>query len=110
MLRSKAPLPPEYAYFLARSEDFRAHAIANMTGSSGRQRVPASSLAGFPAVYPPATIAQRFGLLAKSAFVQMKNNDEQSRNLAALRDALLPKLMSGELRVRDAEKLADTRV
>jgi type I restriction enzyme S subunit len=28
----------------------------------------------------------------------------ENRSLAALRDALLPKLMSGELRVRDAEK------
>jgi len=31
---------------------------------------------------------------------------EESRNLAALRDLLLPKLMSGEIRIRDAEKLA----
>ncbi|MGA2771815.1 MAG: restriction endonuclease subunit S [Bryobacteraceae bacterium] len=110
VLRSRAPIPPEYAYFLARSEDFRAHAITNMTGSSGRQRVPASSLAGFPIVYPPAAIAQKFGLLATSAFAQMKSNDEQSRTLAALRDTLLPKLMSGELRVRDAEKLVGAHV
>jgi len=110
VLRSRAPIPPEYAYFLARSEDFRAHAITNMTGSSGRQRVPASSLAGFPIVYPAAAIAQKFGLLATSAFAQMKSNDEQSRTLAALRDTLLPKLMSGELRVRDAEKLVGAHV
>jgi type I restriction enzyme, S subunit len=31
-------------------------------------------------------------------------NKAESRTLAALRDALLPKLMSGELRVRDAER------
>jgi type I restriction enzyme S subunit len=31
--------------------------------------------------------------------------DKQSRTLAALRDLLLPKLMSGEIRVKDAEKL-----
>jgi len=67
-------------------------------------------LAGFPIVYPPAAIAQKFGLLATSAFAQMKSNDEQSRTLAALRDTLLPKLMSGELRVRDAEKLVGAHV
>jgi len=31
----------------------------------------------------------------------------ESRTLAALRDALLPKLLSGELRVKEAEKLVD---
>jgi len=34
---------------------------------------------------------------------------EDSDTLAALRDTLLPKLMSGELRVPDAEKLAASR-
>src|SRR5581483_9795478 len=40
VLRPKDPLPSEYGYCLARDEEFRAHAIQNMTGSSGRQRVP----------------------------------------------------------------------
>ena len=31
----------------------------------------------------------------------------ESRNLAYLRDALLPKLLSGEIRIRDAEKIAE---
>jgi len=34
-------------------------------------------------------------------------NVHQSRTLAALRDTLLPKLVSGELRVPDAERLAE---
>jgi type I restriction enzyme S subunit len=33
------------------------------------------------------------------------NNERESRTLAALRDALLPKLISGELRVQDAERI-----
>jgi len=33
-------------------------------------------------------------------------NDRESLTLAALRDTLLPKLLSGELRVKDAENLA----
>ena len=32
-------------------------------------------------------------------------NTRESHTLAAIRDALLPKLLSGEIRVRDAEKL-----
>ena len=34
-------------------------------------------------------------------------NERQTRTLAALRDTLLPKLISGELRVKDAERLAE---
>ncbi len=34
----------------------------------------------------------------------------ESRTLAALRDTLLPKLISGELRVKDAEKFVGTTV
>jgi type I restriction enzyme S subunit len=33
---------------------------------------------------------------------QMRNNENQSRSLAALRDTLLPKLLTGELRVSDS--------
>jgi type I restriction enzyme, S subunit len=32
---------------------------------------------------------------------------EESLSLAQLRDSLLPKLMSGEIRVRDAEKVVE---
>jgi len=34
-------------------------------------------------------------------------NEAESRTLAAIRDALLPKLIAGEIRVRDAEKAVD---
>ena len=99
VLRPKPPLPPEFAYFLARTENFRAFAISNMTGTSGRQRVPADCLNNFTVVVPPAEIAERFGQFARAVFAQIKAHDEQSRTLAALRDALLPKLLSGELRL-----------
>ncbi|GAA0389075.1 hypothetical protein GCM10008933_20050 [Paenibacillus motobuensis] len=58
----------EYAYFLSRSEIFRTHAISNMTGSSGRQRVPDSSLINFRLAFP-SNIERviDFGSVAKSA-------------------------------------------
>lgn len=40
VLAPKPPLPPQFGYLLARSEALRSHAIQNMTGTSGRQRVP----------------------------------------------------------------------
>ena len=95
----KPPLTPEFGYYLARSDALRLHAIQNMTGTSGRQRVPSECFTQFQLAVPPAKIAQRFGEITKPWMTMIHANIEQSRTLATLRDALLPKLLSGELSV-----------
>ena len=100
VMRPLAPLPLEYGYFLARSDDFRAHAIANMTGSSGRQRVAGNCFEQFLIAEPTKEVAEAFGSIVAPFMRMMKANVEESRTLAALRDTLLPKLLSGELRVK----------
>ena len=40
---------------------------------------------------------------------KIAQNERESRTLAALRDALLPKLISGALRVKDAERFLEER-
>jgi type I restriction enzyme S subunit len=100
ILRPKPPLPLEYGYYLARSEELRNHTIQNMTGTSGRQRAPASCYDKYMLAVPPESLANRFGDFARSVMAKIRSNDEQSRTLAVLRDALLPRLMSGEVRVR----------
>ena len=47
VMRPIPPLPCEFAYCLARSDVFRDFAIQNMTGTSGRQRVPVKALSQF---------------------------------------------------------------
>lgn len=97
VLCSKPPLPSEFTYCLARSERLREHAISNMTGTSGRQRVPATCFDRFPVVAPDDDVAVVFGKLVQPAFRKTRANDIQSRILEKTRDALLPKLLSGEL-------------
>lgn len=104
VLRPKPPLPEEFAYCLARTDSFREFAIQSMTGSSGRQRVPAESLTYYLLAVAPKEIAKAFGALLRPFFVRATAAVRESRNLASLRDTLLPKLISGELRVRDAER------
>jgi type I restriction enzyme S subunit len=104
VLRPKHPLPPSFGYYLARTEELRTFAIQNMTGSSGRQRVPAECLTQFLLVVPSERVAQRFGKTAQEFMDRIRINSEQSRTLAALRDALLPKLISGAVRVGEAER------
>ena len=109
VLRPKAPLPEEYAYCLARSAEFREFAIQSMTGTSGRQRVPADSLAHFRVTAPPRPIAEAFGRAVKPRFARASAAVSESRTLAALRDALLPKLVSGELRIKTPLRHATMR-
>ena len=101
----KPPLPPEYGYYLARSEELRSHAIRNMTGTSGRQRTPASCFDSFMLTKPSDELARKFGEFAGSVIEKVRANDEESRTLGSLRDSLLPKLMRGEVRVKDVEKI-----
>ncbi len=105
VLRPKLPLPPAFAYFLARDPEFRAFAISNMSGTSGRQRVPSDCFNSYKLVAPGDGIAAAFGKFAQAIMVQIKANDEQARTLSALRDTLLPKLLSGEIRVRELETM-----
>lgn len=99
VLAPKSPLPSEFGYLLARSEKFRTHAIQNMTGTSGRQRVPAECFNAFLLAVPSPEIAKRFGEFVAPIFAKIKSNSDQSRTLATLRDTLLPKMLSGELEV-----------
>jgi len=100
VFRSRPPVPEEYAYFLARSDDFRSYAITNMTGTSGRQRVPVECFESYRVVLPSDDVLVRFGELSKAVLAPIRRNDCESRTLANIRDALLPKLMSGEVWVK----------
>jgi type I restriction enzyme S subunit len=109
VLRPKPPLPAEFGYCLARDPDFREFAIQSMTGTSGRQRVQPEALARFLLVIPSDDVAKAFGALVEPWFRKASASERESRTLAALRDALLPKLISGELRVKDAERFLKER-
>lgn len=109
VLRPKNPIPNVFAYCLARSEEFRQFAIQKMTGSSGRQRVPSESLSRFAIVKPQDEVFEAFGRLVEPLFARATANAMSSRTLAAIRDALLPKLLSGEIRVHDARQLREAR-
>ena len=104
VFRPKSPLPVEFGYYLARSEELRSHAIKNMTGSSGRQRVPSTCFDQFLLAVPSAEIARCFGDIVRPFVVEIRVNSEQSKRLATIRDTLLPKLLSGEIRVSEAEQ------
>ncbi|MGE0469172.1 MAG: restriction endonuclease subunit S [Nitrospira sp.] len=48
--------------------------------------------------------------IARAVFDRIKENCFEARRLAALCDALLPRLISGEMRVKDAERFMERAV
>ena len=52
-----------------------------------------------PILIPKSEILKAFNYLTEPFFDKITNNDQESQTLALLRDTLLPKLMSGEIRV-----------
>lgn len=105
VMRGKNALGTAFIACLARHAAFRSHCELGMVGSSGRQRVQHSSFGDFFLSLPTESkILNEFDRLAFSSFRKMSISKNESSNLANLRDTLLPKLLSGELRVPEAEK------
>ena len=107
VLRPKLQLPVEFGYYLARSDNLRMFAIHNMTGSTGRQRVPASCFDYYQFAVPTDPIAQKFGEIVKPFMERIRMNHQQSYTFSQTRNTLLPKLLSGEIRVNDAAEILE---
>ncbi|MDO7494631.1 restriction endonuclease subunit S [Acinetobacter baumannii] len=99
VMRPKAHLHPLMAYVLTRNQDFRDYAEGCMEGSSGRQRVNVDHLKEYKIGNPSHPVIQKFNDYLKSIESKLIYNSKQIQTLEKLRDTLLPKLMSGEVRV-----------
>ena len=60
-------------------------------------------LAQFPMLLPSKATLDNFSSTVEPLFGQIENNLRENVHLAELRDALLPRLMSGELSVTDLD-------
>jgi type I restriction enzyme S subunit len=97
VMRSQESYPESLSYFIARDPHFREHAIRTMTGTSGRQRANAKALADLAWVIYPLSLVNAFNKLAQPYLNIAKRNGDESRSLSTIRDALLPRLLSGHL-------------
>ena len=109
VLRPRHPLPVEVGYYLARDERFREFAIQGMSGTSGRQRVSAEALSHYPLSLASNPVTKAFGKLVQPLMAKSSYAMRESRDISALRAALLPKLVSGELRLAGTSRGAQER-
>ncbi|EFN7949253.1 restriction endonuclease subunit S [Escherichia coli] len=105
IMRSKKSLPLSLSYFLARLDYFRTIAIQSMQGTSGRQRADAFVLEQHIWVVPPNEILKKFGIFSDSVLNCNRARNAENNALTQLRDTLLPKLLSGEITLPEAEQI-----
>jgi len=58
-------------------------------------------------IKPPKPVLEKFEIFVKHIMAKVLSNEHESRTLSTLRDTLLPKLISGELRVKYADKFLE---
>ena len=103
VIAPKGAIAPEVFYFLTRHNDFVDFAVKNMNGSSGRQRVSAETIGTYklPVFSPEDMVILE--TIAKEALTKIKYNSLENIRLSEMRDTLLPKLMSGELKINEID-------
>lgn len=100
VLRARPPFARSFIYCLARSQLFRQQIEGLVTGTSkSHQRAQVDSILNLAVVVPPSSVVAAFDRLADNQLARTLVCRRESHCLAALRDTLLPKLVSGELPV-----------
>ena len=106
------PLHPRFARFLQywlRSDDYWELVSGRGAGTT-RVSLNAKVLRDFPLLVPPDPLLEAFGSQVGGLRDRVVANADESRTLAAQRDTLLPRLVSGEVRVGSEVKLHATDV
>lgn len=106
--KPRPPFGSAYLYCLASSSEFNSSMRQLVTGTSNsHQRVKPDHLASLNNVVPPASVAAAFEQLAKPLLLRFIANRELAASLAMTRDALLPRLISGKLRLPEAQPIVE---
>lgn len=108
VLKAMPPIQRSYIYCLACNSLFREQIKSLVTGTSkSHQRVQVNAISKLEIVFPPEPIIQEFESRASELLNHGLACRREIKTLVALRDALLPKLVSGEIRLREAEKAVE---
>jgi type I restriction enzyme S subunit len=91
-----------FVYCLARNTEFKAYAVAQSHGSA-QANVSGSALLNYSSVIPTADLLSKFNDLIFPILETILANHETAQTLATLRDTLLPRLISGQLRLPEAQ-------
>lgn len=97
---------PWFIYNTLRSQEIIDQIISIADGSA-QPNISANGIMSPKIVVPDDRLIKEFNSRVDCIFKQIISNQTQSRTLASIRDTLLPKLLSGEIRVKDTERFME---
>ncbi len=93
-----------FFYLLLKSDGMKAYLESRMAGTT-QKYLSLKTLREIDFVLPSSQILAHFSQCIAPFFAMIQVNTEQTKTLCAIRNSLLPKLLSGELTVSDARSL-----
>ena len=81
--------------------------ILSLVSGSAQPQLTITNFEYLKILFPTRKILESFNPVADSLWQRAKHNLSENETLSKLRDTLLPKLLSGEIRVKDAEKIVE---
>lgn len=102
VLRPKNPRDQAFVWCAATSPE-NIDRLAHLADGGAYPAVKPDAVAATGAVLPGSNVLEAFQIVVSASLDLMEANKNESRTLAQTRDLLLPRLMSGELRVAEAE-------
>ena len=103
LLRTKSSQYQFYLYYLMSYPEIRTMIHTLASAKAAQPGLNQKELLGLNISMPSEGIIRQFNNLLSSNMHQIANRAKESRRLAELRDTLLPKLMSGELKVTNMD-------
>jgi len=99
-------LPPLYLLFWCRE---KMEVIKGRANGSTFMEVSKKAFRPIPALVPSAAVLEAFADIADPLFERLVKNERQAQTLTQLRDTLLPRLISGQLRLPEGQVLLNDR-
>lgn len=95
-----------FVFSLVSSQGFYDYILSMVNGATGsHQRFHPEETLSYKIAYNQE-IALEYNAIAEPMITQILKNQQESRRLAQLRDTLLPRLMSGDLKVNEVDCLS----
>ncbi len=95
-----------FTYCFTRQPEFKA-AVETKSHGTAQANVSTEGILSIELLVPPKPLRDKLNALCQPILDKVLNNYAELSTLAALRDTLLPKLISGELRVADVERIVE---
>lgn len=97
-LRIRDDVPSNYLYGVLKNDDFKNNAINYATGTTVLF-LPKEAILDYQIALPPSKILNKYRELFVCFIKKQEINNSENKTLSQIRDSLLPRLMSGKLRI-----------